>query len=887
MPLTINGFGTHYYGRRNRSEIHGTCEWCRRSRRLRFFDTTECICALYIPLVPLRRLRISRYCAWCRRHVRQPLAEFRAAADAELAPLRSAVDAGPRSAAARLRLAQGLARFQLYTEAEAAVWDGLAAIPGDAALELLGARLAALRGDAAAAVPLYEQALARQPSDPAALLELGRTLLAANQPARAAETLQKARWLDPGNVDVLYTLGRALIADRRPAEALGVLEPIPERAPEFAAEHHVVGLIGEVKRGLGMQQSDAERRAPRPRWPSAAAAGGGADRGASRRGWPIAAAGAGVLVTLLAALVAGAAWWQRNHVKVYFDNGLAGPVMVAVDPGRHGEQRFVVPPGPPLPRYLAPGSHEVRVQVNNRNGREIERAAVRIESEPFPDALILDRFFVYDVAMAHIYDREEDTYAAAARDRNHSDTYVALERFFEQRGVDYEFVESPDTLPLDHQKAVTKVAFNVAKLTAEELADEWLDEGKTAAAEKLLRRAIVLRPCGPARRKLIDLLDESKDDRSAEMLKEARAWVAACPEDQIEPRLALQDARFERGEGDAVLAESGARLRANPASAANQYLYARLLDEPAARLPYYRAALRIDPTLFRAQHALGITLLDLERCAEAQVALEAALRLRPEAGHAMDYAMAAVGAGTAAAAREKLGALAEKTDKVGFRNARQLLALAVGDFRAAEAMLGDAEEPGEPLDEARWSREVVLLRIKGDGKRLAQKIPAGLLNKELAAEAYYVQIEQALAAGTPRHVAEVVAQEAKARGGPASPLHQLYAAAALLLAGERAAATKALDKVAAQLNSSDPSRFDRALLAAVAHLKHRGSAAAVLAAMRRSDFRYLTDAYFFLGARAAADGATAQSRRLFAQSAKTAYDLQPPYLAAKALAGPG
>src|SRR5260370_22585041 len=190
----------------------------------------------------------------------------------------------------------------------------------------------------------------------------------------------------------------------------------------------------------------------------------------------------------------------------------------------------------------------------------------------------------------------------------------------------------------------------------------------------------------------------------------------------------------------------------------------------------------------------------------------------------MDYAMAAVGAGTAAAAREKLGALAGKTGKVRFRNARQLLALAVGDFKAAEALLGDAEEPGEPLDQAGWPRGVLVLRIEEEGKRLAHRLPAGLLNKELAEEAYYVQIEQALAAGKPGHVAELVAQEAKALGEPAPPLHQLYAAAALLLAGERAAAKKALDQLAAQLGGSEPSRFDPALLAPPPPPQHRPAA---------------------------------------------------------------
>ena len=70
MPFTVNGCGTHYYGRRNESKFAGTCASCGRHAWLSSYDTRECICLIYIPVVPLRRYRISNQCSLCTRHAR-------------------------------------------------------------------------------------------------------------------------------------------------------------------------------------------------------------------------------------------------------------------------------------------------------------------------------------------------------------------------------------------------------------------------------------------------------------------------------------------------------------------------------------------------------------------------------------------------------------------------------------------------------------------------------------------------------------------------------------------------------------------------------------------------------------------------------------------------
>ena len=68
MPYTLNGIGTRYYGRRNASQANGTCQSCNRWAALSSYDTRECFCVLFIPVIPLRRFRIQNDCASCRRH---------------------------------------------------------------------------------------------------------------------------------------------------------------------------------------------------------------------------------------------------------------------------------------------------------------------------------------------------------------------------------------------------------------------------------------------------------------------------------------------------------------------------------------------------------------------------------------------------------------------------------------------------------------------------------------------------------------------------------------------------------------------------------------------------------------------------------------------------
>ena len=68
MPITINGIGTHYYGKKNLQARTGTCAQCGRAVQLTSYDTRLWFVVFFIPIIPLGRKRILDACPACRRH---------------------------------------------------------------------------------------------------------------------------------------------------------------------------------------------------------------------------------------------------------------------------------------------------------------------------------------------------------------------------------------------------------------------------------------------------------------------------------------------------------------------------------------------------------------------------------------------------------------------------------------------------------------------------------------------------------------------------------------------------------------------------------------------------------------------------------------------------
>jgi hypothetical protein len=645
------------------------------------------------------------------------------------------------------------------------------------------------------------------------------------------------------------------------------------RDPALAADPDLLRRMAECKRALGFPLTDPERKSRRwSRWPfgrSRKAKPPRAMRGVEPRRMGLLL---GLILLGCAVFFVGGALWTQRQADVYFDNGLRKPLQVTVD----GET-FALPPGPPVERSLRTGKHTVRV---SGPAGEVESATIDIPAVDFFEAMAEHRLFVYNVAAARVYKREEIGYAEAEAQRTYKRTLIGLQRFFEQDGVDYLFEKAPDTITVDAGTVTVKVALNATDLDLNQLGVAWYEEGKKREAERALRKAVETDGCAsPAHANLIQVLVEGEQADAA--LAEARKWIEGCPDQGVAPHRAYQNALIDLGRRGEAVAEYKARLDAHPEVGANHYLYARLFNDPALTLKLYREAVSLDPQLAWARGALAHDLMKLEQDAEAMGSLEVSLKIPGhDPSYVVDYVMAAIGAGATARAEEVMRgvtkATGEREDELW--RARWLLALAGGRYDQAERLLRQRVDAAGEEDEESWGYRLQLARLRGD----PEATTALLEGKRWPDAAYTLcatRMERALEAGDYAAAARIV-DEAKTD----NRMLQLYAAAAQLLAGDRKGAETRLLALEEKLKPETHGTDEIALLSLAQHLRGETKAEGTLLASRFAGYEYLPHAYFLLGARAAADGDAARAHAFFERSRAQALDLKFPYLAAKARA---
>src|SRR3990172_2861104 len=95
MPTTVNGIGTHYYGKKNRTGRTGTCRSCNRVGNLESYDTRLWFVVFFIPVIPLGRKRIIDSCPACQRHYAADQDQFAMARQLSLSGARDQFKSDP------------------------------------------------------------------------------------------------------------------------------------------------------------------------------------------------------------------------------------------------------------------------------------------------------------------------------------------------------------------------------------------------------------------------------------------------------------------------------------------------------------------------------------------------------------------------------------------------------------------------------------------------------------------------------------------------------------------------------------------------------------------------------------------------------------------------
>ncbi|HEY8182955.1 MAG TPA: tetratricopeptide repeat protein [Thermoanaerobaculia bacterium] len=876
MPHTINGIGTHYYGAGNRSARVDVCESCGRSTTLSSYDTREWICFVFIPVIPLRRYRILNDCSSCRRHHRIAADEFKQKLAQATAPLRDAMKRAPREPQNHIALIRTLIGWEMRADAQRELDAAVALFPQNAEVVLLAAQMAYSRGELEAARPLYERAYGIDPTNASAVYGYGWILHKLNQHEQAIPILQRSISQEGNKLGALYLLGTSQMKLSRWNDALNSYQQLLGLEPAYAGDKNFLRLIRECKTRLGYQLTDAEKRAGRSWWPF-----GRKQKPAKLQGQPtlvrpgLRIAGLVIVAIMIISLVF-VGWDRWQNIEVYFDNGLDQTVKLDLD-GNH----FDVGKSSTHKEEMDEGKHTV--VVHSADGKEIERLTFDLQKmSPF-DAVMHDRFFVYNVAGQSVYRRAVHGYAARQENASYSDELIAMQKFFEQRDVDYPFQAAPDTISVDANSstAVKKISFNTAKdVDLKRFAMIRLREGKVDEAKKAIEKAVVNAPCDtPTRRVQVYLAGVAESPEVASAT--AHRWIGDCAQDDLEAHRAYQDVNTQNGRQEALRAEYQKMLSASPDSGKAHYLLGRVTADPNAAIAQYQEAIRLDPKLAWPRVALGHAYQSMERYGDAFREFSTAIDMgNRDSSVVIYYANAAISDGKPADAVAKIEEIRKSQPRdYSAMQARWLLALASSDWQAAadvQKTLASREAP-----ETTWWRSTKVLRLKGDPS-VDAKIGTALHSNELRPLALQARASRLLESGEFAECANFVEQNTKDIDPAAAVMLEAYAAGGLLLEGKTADANKVLAEAKQILDDPKKNNADRVTGAVVDGLRGAMPVASVMDVAREGDA--MPHAWFVAAVRSAQAGDRRGAAQNLAKCTRAASDLEFPYLEAKAMA---
>ena len=208
MPTTINGVGTHYYGKSNKTSRSGVCRACGANARLDSYDTRLWFVVLFIPIIPLGRKRITDQCSVCRRHWVSSQAAF--------------------ETAKRESLVAAMERYEKQPSPEGA-------------LELHGSLLAFRQYDQAK--QFRDLVMGQYPESDVLFRGLARQMESLGRPDDAGTFFEKAFALRPDLPEMGIGVAAVRIADGRLDEARQLLKPLEagRGTVVFACASGVVG----------------------------------------------------------------------------------------------------------------------------------------------------------------------------------------------------------------------------------------------------------------------------------------------------------------------------------------------------------------------------------------------------------------------------------------------------------------------------------------------------------------------------------------------------------------------------------------------------------------------------------------------------------------------
>lgn len=440
MPLTVNGIGTMYYGKRKPRTHEGVCQSCNRRVQLVDYETTLFFVVIYIPLIPLGRKQVLNFCPSCRRHRALSAREWQKIKQNSLEESTAQLAQQLDNPEAGLKHLYALSGFGELDEAKdlAEAMENQHAKDADVLLALGGWHEHCKHK--ADADRCFQAAYQLNPQNPATIRAQGLTLMEQGQLDEARALLNVLKPPHPSFDPIIFTtLGKAFQDRQRHAEALEMFE-IAASVPEMQKSKAFQGLARKSEKAIGRRDSSFVPKLPIWR----------------KKSFKIAAA-----LLLVAGLWGLLTWVRGQNRTLQVINSSPQTLAFAID----GGETLEVFPGSNLSLRVGEGLHKVK----------IVRPALMAGEKPFAiHTPLWQRAFVSPTCILDplqsslIYWRKVWYRRVPDDSKDEADTHYG-QLYVQYPGVDYLFADFPAEIRLERRKDASRTGIKFEPLTMQML----------------------------------------------------------------------------------------------------------------------------------------------------------------------------------------------------------------------------------------------------------------------------------------------------------------------------------------------------------------------------------------------------------------------------------
>jgi tetratricopeptide (TPR) repeat protein len=598
MPYTINGIGTHYYGKKHEKAVYGRCSACGYQGNMLEYETGLYFVVLYIPLIPLGKKQIFDYCPKCRRHAVMPLEKWNTYKNNTLEKVLAENESRPDDPESALSLFETLIEFNHYEEANLMASKLEKTYPGHWRIQYtIGARYFK-QGDMAHAGTCFERAFCESPSHSQVRSGLAMVCIHNGELSRAKELLiEDENSYSGANPVGLLKLGLAFQKQGNHLESMDVFRFM---VGSFPAESKTDTLF---RKAVMRSEKALDRKTtilPKV---------------------PINQVKLVVSVLLVLALLMGSIMYfiQVNRQKLYLINPYSTQAVLSMD----SREPVIVDSGKKSEIFLPEGEYTVKCEVN---GWKLPEETMIISNS------IMERFlskntFVFNIGGGAVLLWEKATYRVKLKEGQTNPYELHYGKaFYRFKNIDYLFAEFPKTIRLKDSTPESKTRLSIFDYDPQDLIVFLQNEGEKPEKLMLFLEGHILG--SPEAATLISQYVYFCAGQA--QLDHAQQFFNDHIDDRpvrVEIHRNYQALQVHTGAG--LTERYDSFLEKEPENSDLQYLRGRLETGITQSMAYYNKAIDLDSENAFAWNAKGFGLLARGNFEDAKKCLEKAVSLAP------------------------------------------------------------------------------------------------------------------------------------------------------------------------------------------------------------------------------------------------------------------